>query len=165
MKDKRLLRHLKKLRPYIETISYNVSRKSWRRSILFSKEDLVQEACIVLWKVLEDHPEARGIHVVKLFKRYFTNRLASILRSKKVREDRIKSLDEIQENRVEIHFDLKSKIGNQSVLPWDFYRYQLKRLEDRIGKENLRHMIHSDSRKMDSQCFELRREEIIKNLG
>lgn len=162
---RRLEQEFLALRGYIYGIA---SKIGYKDVILLSQEDLVQEALMVLWRVLDKYPQAEGVSILKLFKVSFTRRLASLYRVERHKhkmsslEDYIEKDRENNEGNLEYRIDLRfSLAGPKCVTPWDFYRYHLKRIEKKIGWKLLRSYVHCERK---GKGFDAQKEVVLKNL-
>jgi len=154
--QKRYLEHMDLLNSYIRSIA----SRCRRQSILLGKEDLIQEASFVLWRVVKRYPKAHGEEIVKLFKVSFRRHLADLFGAKN-RIDKMESLDNIGES-IEVHVNLSSS----GLLPWDYYRYHIRCLEMALGRKEVRDMIDNVSlRKARDVSFRKRKEAILRKLG
>jgi hypothetical protein len=147
----------------------SVARRTGTRSILFGIEDIVQECMVVLWRVIVKYPEARGIELLKLFKRSLTRHLASIFRLEHVR--RSYGTQSLSSSHSETDstggggdwvYDVSGEgvySRDYSILPWDFYRVELKRIEARLGRKRLKILM---TQRNFGKGFPGRKEEIMK---
>ena len=155
----------------------SVANRTGKKSILFGIEDITQECMVVLWRVLMKYPEARGLDLLKLYRRSLIRHLASLFRLEHVR----RSYGTVQFSRLETHPHRNGKGEDSSggswvydgvtgegvysreysVLPWDFYKVELKRIESRIGRKRLQTLLHHRNH---GKGYGDRKEEILRSL-
>jgi DNA-directed RNA polymerase specialized sigma24 family protein len=156
-----------KLKRYINSTAYDLE---WR-SVLYDADDLIQEACMVLWRVIESYPAAKGIELVKLFKTSFSRHLASVYRRKRVKLERRNKLQlETLETRAAGHDPLsrelervRFQVMKRSVLPWDFFKIRLEGLSQRLGRERWKRLVDVPSR-INDEYLRRKEESLRENL-
>jgi DNA-directed RNA polymerase specialized sigma24 family protein len=158
---RRFARHFGDLKTYIKSTAYQLE---WR-SVLYDSDDLVQEASMVLWRVIENYPAAKGTELVKLFKTSFSRHLASVYRRKRIKNDQ---RNKVTFENLEMGHGSGSdpltaelnrtrrKIMERTILPWDFFRVRLSKLSERLDRERWRRLVEVPSRINDEY---LRRKE------
>src|SRR3990167_11105385 len=160
---------LRSLKGYIRLMA---KRHKWR-SVLLSVEDIVQEATIVLWKVLVLYKDKDEEELVKIFMASFRRHLWHIYRKESIKnEQKCQSLHNFVGNKFEadpasyseqsgeLLVRLRNGGKEVSLLPWDFYKHKLRELARKIGRNNLRDFIYK-GRKMNTAYFEQRKEEVL----
>lgn len=154
---------LRSLKGYIRLMA---KRHKWR-SVLLSIEDIVQEATIVLWRVLVLYRDKGEEELVKLFMTSFRRHLWHIYKKEGIKnEQRVESLHAREGaclGRDELVIRLRDGGKDVALLPWDFYKLKLRELARKIGRKNLHDFIHK-GRKMNTAYFEKRKEEVLVNL-
>lgn len=147
-------------------------RNGWR-SIVYGIEDIIQEASIVLWKVLLKYPKATPEEITKIFMVSLRRHLGHIFKKEDMRHEKfVHSLDNLlghasdgrgkMEDRVEIQEVILLRDGGRpmAMLPWDYYEMKLRLIAKKIGKAKLRSFIH-EGRKANTEFVEKRKEEVM----
>jgi DNA-directed RNA polymerase specialized sigma24 family protein len=105
-----------------------------RRSVLFGYDDLMQECSMVLWRVLESYPDARGVELLKLFNRSMKNHFASLFRPDREwlkLDDKTDQFDPLASELNQVRLGIMKR----HILPWDFFRYRLALIATKLDKE------------------------------
>jgi DNA-directed RNA polymerase specialized sigma24 family protein len=110
------------------------AKKLVERSVLFGYDDLIQECSMVLWRVLEKYPDARGVDLLKLFNRSMKNHFASLFRPDREwlkLDDKTDQFDPLASELNQVRLGILKR----HVLPWDFFRYRLALIATKLDKE------------------------------
>jgi len=134
-------------------------RHAWR-SVLYDSEDLCQEASIILWRVLEEYPSARGIDLIRLFRKSLRRRIKDIFRMKLIKAERRVARLEAMLGPASQEQDGPASFAGSPLLPLDFFRAKLSALTGRLGRERCKRLVEVSSRINDQ--YLKKKEDLLR---